>query len=99
MKGCKADATVLLYEGICVKPSFLWGTGHGKLFSGGIAAGVLSTDHKEFQNFAQCGHCLELSPFWNQLEELQLFDLRERFRSDSPFIGMELAIPSMTSGP
>lgn len=89
MKGVKGDATILVYQGLCVKPSFIWGRGHGQLAAGTLAIGY----------YIPITKCLKVAPSvgmtWSHLhtrvdlEQFGLFDLRERFRSSSPFIGFE----------
>lgn len=39
MGGVKADATILVWKGVCLKPTLLYGNGHGEIFSGGVALG------------------------------------------------------------
>jgi hypothetical protein len=39
MGGVKADATVLVWKGVCLKPTLLYGNGHGEIFSGGLGLG------------------------------------------------------------
>ncbi len=89
MGGVKGDATILIYQGLCIKPGFIWGRGHGQLAAGTIAVGYCIPIMK----------CIKILPnvgvTWSYLhtrvdfEQLGLFDLKERFRSQSPFIGIE----------
>jgi len=90
MKGVKGDASLLVYEGYCIKPGFLWGKkGHSELTTGTIAAGY----YLPFRNFRFLPH---VGITWSYLqtrvdiEQLMLHNLKERFRSSSPFIGMEI---------
>lgn len=89
MKGGKADATVLIYQGLCIKPGVMWGSGHGKLRAGSLAVGYYIPITDKFKILPNVGITWSYLHFGLDLEELQLFDLKERFRSDSPFIGME----------
>lgn len=90
MKGVKGDATILIYEGLCIKPGFIWGSGHGELTGGSIAVGYylpITKNLKILPNVGMTWSYLRTRINW---EDLQLFNLKERFRSDSPFIGMEI---------
>lgn len=91
MKGVKADATVLVYEGLYIKPGVIWGRGHGKLWAGSVAVGYYLPITEKFKILPNVGMSWSYLHFGLDLEELQLFDLKERFRSDSPFIGMEFS--------
>lgn len=97
MTGTKGDATVLVYEGITVKGGFLYGWGDGELRSGTVAAGYylpLGCFHPMCEGFSilptvgitftYLSTRVDLNP---DIPELQ--DLKERFRSDSPFIGFD----------
>jgi hypothetical protein len=89
MKGVKADATVLIYQGLCIKPGVMWGSGHGELWSGSVAVGYYLPITQKIKILPNVGCAWSYLHFGLDLEELQLFDLHERFRSGSPFIGME----------
>lgn len=90
MKGVKGDATLLIYQGICIKPSFIWGQGHGQLAGGTIAAGYYLPINKKLRILPNVGITYSYLKTRVDFEHLNLFDLRERFRSESPFIGMEV---------
>ena len=90
MTGVKGDATILLYEGLCIKPGFLWGQGHGELASGTIAVGYYIPITKAFKILPNVGATWSALYTKIDLEPLNLFHLTERFRSSSPFIGMEI---------
>lgn len=98
MGGFKADATVLVWNGVCIKPSVIYGEGYGELASAGIGI----------------GHCtpipwvdgLILTPSVGiaysyvtthvDIEELGLSHLRERFRSSSPYLCLDLCYTFLT---
>lgn len=91
MSGAKGDATVLIYEGIAVKGGFVWGWGDGQLRSGTVAAGYYLPLFKGFSilptvgiTFTYLSTLVDLNPDISDLK-----DLKERFRSDSPFIGFD----------
>lgn len=90
MKGVKGDATLLLYQGLCIKPSFIWGRGHGQLAAGSVAVGYYLPITKKFKILPNVGITWSYLHTRVDFEEIGLFDLKERFRSDSPFIGMEI---------
>lgn len=91
MKGAKGDATILIYQGLCLKGGFLWGSGDGKLRAGSTAVGYYIPITEKFKILPNVGITWSYLHFGLDLEELQLFDLKERFRSSSPFIGMEFS--------
>jgi opacity protein-like surface antigen len=91
MRGVKGDATLMLYEGLCVKPGFLFGWGQGRLATGTIAVGYYLPLTDKFKILPNVGitysylHArvdMEVGPF-------TFHDASERFRSSSPFIAME----------
>lgn len=90
MKGVKGDATLLLYQGLCVKPSILWGRGHGEVTAGSIAVGYYLPITKKLKILPNVGITWSYLHTRIDLEQMNLFNLKERFRSDSPFIGMDL---------
>lgn len=91
MKGVKGDATVLLYKGFCIKPGFIWGEGHGVLSSGSIAAGCYIPITDCLKILPNVGCTWSYLHFKLDLEEMMLFNLKERFRSASPFIALEIS--------
>lgn len=91
MVGAKADATVLIYQGLYIKPGVLWGTRDGKLWSGGISVGYYLPITKCFKIMPNVGMGWSYLHFGLDMEELQLFHLTERFRGSSPYIGMEFS--------
>lgn len=90
MWGVKADATILVYQGLCIKPSFLGGWGHGELEAGTLAIGYYIPLHKCFKIVPNVGVTFSYLTTHIDVEPLGLFHLKERFRSSSPFIGMDL---------
>lgn len=91
MKGVKGDATVLFYKGFCIKPGFLWGQGHGELTAGNIALGCYVPICKDLKILPNIGCTWSYLHTTLDLEEVMLFGLRERFRSSSPFLAMEIS--------
>lgn len=89
MKGVKGDGTFLVYEGLCIKPGFIWGRGHGQLAAGTIAVGYYLPITKKLKILPNVGITWSYLHTRIDFEQLNMFDLKERFRSNSPFIGME----------
>ena len=90
MKGVKGDATLLLYEGLCLKPGFIWGEGHGHLTTGTLAVGYYIPINKQLRILPNVGVTWSYLDTRVDFEELGLSNLKERFRSSSPFIGIEI---------
>lgn len=90
MKGVKGDATVLIYQGLCIKPGFMWARGHGQVASGTVAVGYYIPLTNKLKVLPNVGVT------WSELhtrvdfEDFGLYNLKERFRSSSPFIGLEI---------
>lgn len=92
MKGVKGDLNLLLYEGLYVKPGFLMAWGDGKLASGGFSVGYYIPVTKKLRLLPNVGvtfSYLRTRVDIEIAEGIELTDLKERFRSSSPFIGME----------
>lgn len=90
MKGVKGDLNLLVYQGLCIKPSFIWGRGHGQLAAGTVAVGYYLPITKKLRILPNVGITWSYLHTRVDFEEFNLFDLKERFRSNSPFIGMEI---------
>lgn len=89
-KGVRGDATVLLYQGFCIKPSFTWAQGKGTLTSGTIAAGYYIPICNSLKILPSVGITFSYLETRIDLEPFNLFNLKERFRSESPFLGLEV---------
>lgn len=95
MKGVKFDATVVVYHGFTLKPSALWCDGHGGLSSGTIAAGYMIPLGKSWKFLPNVGMT------WSYLHTTVEFEhlgpllgrthFKERFRSETPFLGLDIA--------
>lgn len=90
MKGVKGDLTLLVYQGLCLKPSFIWARGHGQLAAGSIAVGYYLPLTEKLRILPNVGMTWSYLHTRVDLEPLNQFDLKERFRSNSPFLGMEV---------
>ena len=91
----KGDANYLIYKGFCIKPSVLYGNGHGSICSAGVGLGHC---------FPLFSNRIVLTPSlgctWTNLKTtvsiptpfFTLKNLKERFRSTSPYICFELTV-------
>jgi hypothetical protein len=89
MKGIKGDATILVWKGLCIKPSFLWGTGDGELANFSIGIGHYIPINDDLLLVPSVGVTFSKLHTKVDFEEFGLFDLKEKFRSISPYIGLE----------
>lgn len=89
MNGVKADANLLVYQGLCLKPGVMWGKGRGELATATIAVGYYLPIYKDLRILPHVGFVWSHLHTRVDFEEFGLFNLRERFRSRSPFIGLE----------
>lgn len=91
MGGIKLDGNIVVWKGVCLKPSFLYADHQGQLLSGAIGVGHYTPLNEKFSLTPSVG-CL-----WTQLKthidfaEYGLFNLKERFRSVSPYLALEAA--------
>lgn len=107
MEGIKGDATILPIHGFAVKPSFIWTTGHGDLAAATIAVGYYIPIVKCFSILPNIGITWSYLKTTLNLEELGVprealpphlhdvadsFHVKERFRSDSPFLGLDFSL-------
>jgi hypothetical protein len=92
MTGVKGDATILVYQGLCIKPGFLWasGSGYGEITSGTLAVGYYIPVIEKLKILPHAGVTWGYLSTYVDFKELNLFHLKERFRSSSPFIGIEI---------
>lgn len=95
MKGFKGDATVQVYGGFVLKPGFIWAQGHGELASGSIGIGHCLPLFKNFMLIPSGGVIFSYVRTRVDLEipgtDIVLDDLRERFRSVSPYAALEFS--------
>ena len=89
MKGVKADLGLQLYKGICCKPSLIYAQGSGQLVTGTIGVGHYTPINKRFVVFPGIGISWSYLKTHIDFEEIGFFHLKERFRSSSPFVGVE----------
>lgn len=89
----KGDANFLIYKGFCIKPSVLYGSGHGSICSGGVGLGHCFPFFSDRVILTPSIGCT-----WTNLKttiSLPMFalkNLKERFRSTSPYLCLELTV-------
>lgn len=92
MNGVKADATILVYQGIAIKPNIIWAEGgHGRIATGGIAIGQYLPITDSFKVLPNVG--MAWSDFYAKvrIDEFGGNLVKEYLRSKSPFIGLDLS--------
>lgn len=87
----RADATVVIWKGLCLKPTLLYGTGHGYLLTTGMGLGFIFPIQKNFCVTPSIGynytylrtHINVRTPFFI------LRHLKEKFRSNTPYVACD----------
>lgn len=92
MYGAKADATVLIWNGVCIKPNLIWASGEGELVSASIGLGHCTpipwVDGLILT--PSIGYTYSYVSFHTDFEQFGLEHLRERFHSDSCYLALDL---------
>lgn len=91
MNGVKADATVLVYKGLAIKPTFLYGEGgsHGWVCSGGVGVGFYYPVTDKFKVLPYAGMIWSDFQAKVVMEPFGPIHVKERFRSKSPYVGLD----------
>lgn len=89
----RGDFSYTLYEGLYIKPTVLYGHGSaakGGIFSGGAALGYYVPCNKKLAIAPMVG--VSYTHLWTKIDfpPFMLENLQERFKSVSPFIGIDL---------
>lgn len=89
----KADATYVVWKGLCLKPTLLYGQGHGYLLTAGIGLGFIFPILDNFCVTPVAGYNYTYLRTHIDVETpyFVMPHLKERFRSNSPYIGIEAA--------
>lgn len=89
----KGDATVLVWKGVCLKPTLLLGTGDGNIASGGLGIGHC-TPINDWLCVTPSAGCLFTHLHTHIKVETPFGEvkLKEKFRSISPYISLEATI-------
>ncbi|MCE2982717.1 MAG: outer membrane beta-barrel protein [Parachlamydia sp.] len=93
MWAIKGDATLVGWRGLSLKPGFLYGEGNHKSEIAAFTIGV--------GQYVPVSSCFSILPYVGvtftylhthiDIEELGVFHLKERFRSNSPFVALEFS--------
>lgn len=91
MKGVKGDTTISVWKGVCLKAGFLAGRGHGRLFAYNVGLGhyLPVTDKLLLIPSAGVAFSRLHTTVDLDLGEIKVEDLKEKFRSTSPYIALE----------
>lgn len=98
MLAFKADATVVVWKGLCFKPTILAGSGHGSLLTGGMGIGHVTPINDWFCVTPSVGclytqlHTKIKIPFPVAEGVFVPVKIKEKFRSISPYICLEVSI-------
>lgn len=87
----KADATVVVWKGLCLKPTLLYGSGHGYILTTGLGIGFIFPLMENLcvtpvagLNYTYLRTHIDIrTPYF------VLHHLKEKFRSYSPYIGLD----------
>src|SRR5262249_33768361 len=93
MWGVRADLCYFLYKGLYVKPVVLYGNGSaakGGLFTGSLSLGFCLPLNEHITVSPGVGY--SYSHLWTKIdfEPLQLKNLRENFKSQAPFVSLDI---------
>ncbi len=91
MGALKGDATILVWKGVGIKSGFLAASGQGDLISYSVAAAHYTPITDKIALVPSVGVTFSYLSTHINLEEQQLFHLKERFRSNSPYIALEFS--------
>ena len=87
----KADATIVPDDeyGICLKPTAMWGTGNGDLFTTGIGIGHFIPLNENLCITPSVGYTYTDIRAKINLRSLGLFNLQEKFRSNAVYLCLD----------
>ncbi|CAF24698.1 MULTISPECIES: outer membrane beta-barrel protein [Candidatus Protochlamydia] len=89
----KGDLTLLVWKGLAFKSGFMIGEGkkHAQFTSGYIGLGQYIPVTDKFMILPSIGVTFSYLKTHVDFEHFQLFDLKERFRSSSPYVGIDFS--------
>ncbi len=91
MIAIKGDSTVVFYKGLCLKPGFMvGGSRKGDVATFGIGLGHYTPIGKSWTLIPSAGVSFGYLRTHVSFEEFYMFDLKERFRSISPYLALEV---------
>lgn len=85
----RADASYLFDNGICIKPTLLYGSNNGTLLSTGASIGQYLPLTEKWSFLPNAGVTYSYLRTSVDFPSLNLHNLRERFHSISPFLGLD----------
>lgn len=85
----KSEATILIYKGLCLKPNILYGSGRGSIFNAGLGIGYCLPISERVCLTPSVGCSFTNLRTTINIPLLGLFHLNERFRSISPYVGLD----------
>lgn len=91
MNGLKTDATIAVYKGICIKPGLILAGKDGQFSSFSIALGQYIPVTDSFSVLPSVGVTWSYLHTRIDFPDFLQFDLKEKFRSVSPFLALELS--------
>jgi hypothetical protein len=91
MGGVKADASIQLWKGIYLKPCVIYGNGQGEIISSGLGIGHYTPIIDKLYLTPIVGASYTQLQTTINLDMLGLRHLKERFRSLSPYLALEIS--------
>lgn len=93
MGAIKGDATILVWQGVGIKSGFILGErkGRGQIASFTVGVGHYTPITEKLTLFPSVGVTFSYLHLRVDFDEFHLYNLKERFRSSSPFIGLEFS--------
>lgn len=85
----RADASYLFESGICLKPTVLYGSNQGSLLTTSFSVGQYLPLNEQWSFLPNLGISYSYVRTSIDFPFLELHNLRERFRSISPFLGLD----------
>lgn len=89
MPGVRADANYMFENGICIKPTVLYGSNNGSLLSVGASVGQYIPCGDQWSFLPNLGVSYSYVHTTVDFPSFGLLDLKEKFRSISPFLGLD----------
>ncbi len=90
MIGAKGDLTILVYQGLCLKPGFLLGWKDGGLAAASMGVGYYLPITDKIKILPSVGVNWSYLHTKVDFEQVGLFHLKERFRACGPYVGIEI---------
>ncbi len=85
----KVDGTLVLHEGLCLKPNILYGANNGSLFVTGLGLGYILPINETWTVTPSIGMTYTHVKTTINIPFLNLFHLKEKFHSKSAYVCLE----------